>query len=113
MKRLVIGLVLVLLTAGACSEGEAPVGASDCPSPTDVPQPDPPFESGRALMNGEAGAVLIDVEIAETPEQRAQGLMYRSCLGQEEGMIFVFFEETTSGFYMKNTYIPLSIAFFD
>ena len=39
--------------------------------------------------------------------------MFRESLGANRGMLFVFFEPTTSGFWMKDTLIPLSIAFFD
>jgi hypothetical protein len=57
--------------------------------------------------------VLLDVDVAETPEQRAFGLMKRDSMPADEGMLFVFFEETTSAFTMRNTLIPLSVAFFD
>ena len=39
--------------------------------------------------------------------------MFRESLGKRSGMVFLFFERTRSGFWMKNTLIPLSIAFFD
>ena len=50
---------------------------------------------------------------AQTEEQHEYGLMNRSSLPQDYGMVFLFFDETTDGFWMKNTRIPLSIAFFD
>jgi len=55
----------------------------------------------------------ILVEVAKTPEERAQGLMGRKHLGKDEGMLFIFDREDYHGFWMKNTYIPLSIAFID
>lgn len=55
----------------------------------------------------------IDLQIAETPAQRAFGLMRRKRLPADAGMAFLFARPTTSGFYMKNTPLPLSIAFFD
>lgn len=55
----------------------------------------------------------MDVEKAETPEERSRGLMFRESLAPDEGMVFLFFEETASAFWMKNVKIPLSIAFFD
>ncbi|MEN2982247.1 MAG: DUF192 domain-containing protein [Thermus sp.] len=55
----------------------------------------------------------LRVEVADTPERQAQGLMFRKALGEEEGMVFLFPSPTAGGFWMKNTLIPLSIAFFD
>jgi uncharacterized membrane protein (UPF0127 family) len=75
--------------------------------------PTPTFGHAKVLIDTEEGSVIVDVEAAETPEQRAVGLMFRESLGEDEGMVFLFFEETQGSFYMKNTLIPLSIAFFD
>ena len=55
----------------------------------------------------------IEVEVAKTPEERAKGLMNRRHLGKDEGMLFIFEKEGYHGFWMKNTLIPLSIAFID
>ncbi|MCJ7746240.1 MAG: DUF192 domain-containing protein [Desulfobacterales bacterium] len=53
------------------------------------------------------------VEVAKTPEERTHGLMGRKHLGKDEGMLFVFEKEDYHGFWMKDTQIPLSIAFID
>lgn len=63
-------------------------------------------------------AIAIDgreftVAVAETPDQRSQGLMGVTDLGGLDGMLFVFPTDTDGGFWMKNTLIPLDIAFFD
>jgi len=55
----------------------------------------------------------IWVEVAKTPEERAKGLMERRHLGKDDGMLFIFETEDYHGFWMKNTFIPLSIAFID
>jgi uncharacterized protein len=55
----------------------------------------------------------ISVEVAKTPEERAHGLMGRKDLGKDEGMLFVFETEDYHGFWMKDTHVPLSIAFID
>jgi len=55
----------------------------------------------------------LKVEIAADAQQRAQGLMYRKSMPKEEGMLFVFEEPEYQTFWMKNTLIPLSIAFLD
>ena len=53
----------------------------------------------------------ITAEVAATPERRALGLMHRFSLQPDHGMIFVFERPEPLGFWMKNTFIPLSIAF--
>ncbi len=53
----------------------------------------------------------IVAEVVATPEHRAQGLMNRFSLQPDHGMLFVFDQPQPLGFWMKNTYIPLSIAF--
>jgi uncharacterized protein len=59
------------------------------------------------------GNVKISAEVAATQPDREQGLMYRAALGQNEGMLFVFDEIAYHCFWMKNTEIPLSIAYID
>lgn len=55
--------------------------------------------------------IVITVEIADTDQLRAQGLMNRKSLKEDSGMLFVFKEEKKLFFWMKNTLIPLSIAY--
>ena len=55
----------------------------------------------------------IWVEVAITPEERAKGLMGRKYMGKDDGMLFIFEKEDYHSFWMKNTFIPLSIAFID
>lgn len=58
-----------------------------------------------------AGVNLIHAEVAITPAQREQGLMYREKLGANDGMIFKFDDPAEVCMWMKNTLIPLSVAF--
>ena len=53
----------------------------------------------------------VTVELASTDQERRLGLMYRHSLPENHGMLFVFPDEEYLSFWMKNTYIPLSIAF--
>ncbi len=53
----------------------------------------------------------IEVEVARTDKQRSAGLMHRRQLDENSGMLFVFDQEKPLSFWMKNTFIPLSIAF--
>lgn len=55
----------------------------------------------------------FSVEVADTPEKRRWGLMYRQELGDEEGMLFVFPEERDHSFWMKNTPLSLDMIFMD
>lgn len=59
------------------------------------------------------GKTPLAVEIADTPEKTAQGLMYRTSMGENEGMLFIFQDVQLRSFWMKNTFLPLSIGFFD
>ena len=55
----------------------------------------------------------ILVEIADEPHERGKGLMFRKEMAVNEGMLFVYHTEEKRSFWMKNTYIPLSIAYLD
>lgn len=55
----------------------------------------------------------IDIEIAETEEERAKGLMDRKSMADSQGMLFIFAEPEEQSFWMKNTYISLDIIYVD
>lgn len=59
------------------------------------------------------GGHRIEVEIADTKDLRAKGLMGRKNLPEDGGMLFIFDEALIGSFWMKNVTFPLSIAFFD
>lgn len=61
----------------------------------------------------EVGGKEITVEVADEPAERQQGLMYRDTLGADDGMLFVYPDAQERGFWMKNTKVPLSIAYAD
>ena len=57
------------------------------------------------------GSKSIDVEVADELHERQRGLMYRKTMDTDHGMLFVYPEAEPRSFWMKNTYIPLSIAY--
>lgn len=59
------------------------------------------------------GPHTVAAEVASTPDQRTLGLMYRFSLPADHGMLFVFPEPQPLAFWMRNTFIPLSIAYID
>lgn len=86
-------MVVVGLVAAAC-------GASDGA---------PAGPGGVVRFPDSDGA--LHVQIADSDAERSRGLMGVDSLGRDRGMLFVFEEPTTGGFWMKDTLIPLSIAF--
>jgi len=73
--------------------------------------------SGAAASESATAVLRLDgvpfrPEVAKTSGQRALGLMNRT-RAPKDGMLFVFAETTTGGFWMKNTLVPLTIVFFD
>src|SRR5680860_268809 len=111
MQRVLVLVLAVAILVG-CSDSSNNNDEVSDPQATRPPG-SPEFARGRVLIDTKGNSVLIDVDVAETDEQRAFGLMQRESMPDDEGMLFVFFEETTSAFTMRNTLIPLSIAFFD
>lgn len=57
------------------------------------------------------GSATLQVELARTDRERETGLMFRTVMGETEGMLFVFPHDRNLRFWMKNTLIPLSIAY--
>ena len=69
------------------------------------------FGRGEARIETAAGARLFHVELAETPEQRARGLMFRRSLAPDAGMLFLFPERERPTMWMANTWLPLDMLF--
>jgi len=69
-----------------------------------------PVQEINIERDGQVIAV-IKAEIAKTQEERNKGLMYRKSLQDGQGMLFIFEKDDVLSFWMKNTFVPLSIAF--
>jgi len=82
-----------------------------------APPPPPLSGQDRLPPPGEAwvifGADTVRAEVARTPEERERGLMFRESLAEGRGMLFVFPEAQYRSFWMKDTFIPLDIAYLD
>ena len=98
-------LLAVVLLWTACGAAGNPGRPAAAPSPTPTPPAGPTVEMP-------SGAVYR-VEVARTPEEQAQGLMFRESLAPRTGMIFLFGEPAVHRFWMKNTMIPLDMIWMD
>jgi uncharacterized membrane protein (UPF0127 family) len=70
-------------------------------------------QSGLETRVLRIGAVTLEAELARTERERETGLMYRTELPDGRGMLFIFEGDEVLSFWMKNTLIPLSVAFID
>ena len=91
------GAALFLVAAVACGSAE----------------PSGPIVTAGLSIRTDGGPVSLEVQVADTPTERASGLMGRESLTPYDGMAFVWGEPIVSSFWMKDTLIPLSIAFWD
>jgi hypothetical protein len=107
---LVAVLALVLLTgcSGTATGGAPPPPSAPTAAPTSTPVP-----AAANTIPLYIGEHVLQVELATTPEERAQGLMFREDLPSNGGMLFVFPSSLPRAFWMQNTPLPLSIAFLD
>ena len=118
MLRLTYLMALIPLLACGPSEGQV---QSLEASPGEKPSADTPARPGslqeRLPPPGQAwvilGADTVEAEVARTYEERERGLMYREGLAKGRGMLFVFPDAQIRSFWMKNTFIPLDIAYLD
>lgn len=69
------------------------------------------FETREIAIDSSHGRITIIAELARTDAQKQQGLMFRRELKDGHGMLFIFDRDQILSFWMKNTFIPLSIAY--
>jgi uncharacterized membrane protein (UPF0127 family) len=111
----VIGVVLLLLAFGAYLLKDAFVPTvKQSPMDSSTESPSDPFRhDGQVVFSSQTGARLseIAVEIADRDESRTQGLMGRTMLQEDRGMLFLFDDSEPRSFWMANTPLPLDIIF--
>ena len=110
--RTIAALALAAAVATACG-GSSNDEATTPPSTTQA-SPASPVPPDVAMLTTAGGdQVEVHVEVADSPDERATGLMDRPSLPEDQGMVFLWDEPVEVAFWMKDTLIPLSIAFWD
>ncbi|OGR60541.1 MAG: hypothetical protein A2X36_09965 [Elusimicrobia bacterium GWA2_69_24] len=100
MRALSVLAVLLALAAAACR----------APAPEPQPATPPPLTQVKILL---PDGKEIAAEVADTPEARERGLMFRTAMAPDTGMLFVFDKEEGLQFWMKNTLIDLDMVWLD
>ena len=122
MKRILLLAGFVVLTGCARNTTEAPsqepqlppadsssVSSQEAPDTSDANFPVQDIQ----LISPAGATLIVHAEIASTPSQQEQGLMQRTALPPDTGMLFIFSQSQQLSFWMKNTLIPLDVLFFD
>ena len=108
----VLGLAALLLAASCEKEKTAMPPSAPTPAPPANPvtgPAQPRLETIKLYL----GAAELTVEIADENRERQAGMMHRTTMPENEGMLFVFSYPNQRGFWMENTTVPLSIAYID
>ena len=112
MRTCIIVLLLALLLAGC---GPSDTGATASPGAVSTGSGATTASELRTVTidSSGGGKVEVRVEIADDLPEQTRGLMERTALAEDRGMLFVYSDEEVRSFWMKNTLIPLSIAYMD
>ena len=110
-RRLILAVLafgtLLVAAASAFAQTEAPSG-QETPAATEPQTSQSPVST---IVNSLGERIPVQVEIADTDAERQTGLSGRTTLAEDAGMLFVFDQEQPLSFWMKDTLIPLSIAY--
>ena len=121
-----LALILLLFLAAGCGEGQPPAAAPpEPPAATSATEAAPgstttaatdasstlPTTTVTLTPSDGAGPVEVRAEVADDDAERQRGLMERDELADDAGMLFVFGREQQLSFWMRNTRVPLSIAY--
>ena len=113
MRALLLSLALPLaLLAPSCS----PQAAGNTPNPAATPAAVHPVSGLEVIpltVTTLGGRHAFRVEVARTPEEQAKGLMFRTEMGPDEGMLFPYDQPRVLSFWMRNTVLSLDLVFID
>ena len=98
----VFTLSFVFLSISACKEDKKEVKQTEITFKK---------EGELTIFKTDSTTVVLDIEIADTDFDIQTGLMYRNAMDENQGMLFVFYDEIERYFFMKNTRIPLDLIF--
>lgn len=102
LARVALAALFAFVPLAACNDPFVDEAVAATPARLDIVTVR--IEAGKTVHSYKA-------EVARTPEQQAQGLMYRKAMARNAGMIFLFPEPRMASFWMANTYLPLDIIF--
>lgn len=116
MKKHTTKIVIAIICLGFIAPFIIPLfkGAPDTSKNPSITPVEIPFHAeGKLTIKNKSGITQkkLTIEIADTPEEAARGLMFRSSMKEENGMLFIFNSEQQHYFYMRNTRIPLDIVY--
>jgi len=119
VKILLLAFAVVLAATGGCKEEQPATTALQSPAGTGVKaaEPLPPFLTNAQprlqTMRLFVGSQELRTELALKPVEIYTGMMWRTNMAENEGMLFVFADASPRSFYMRNTLVPLSLAYID
>jgi uncharacterized membrane protein (UPF0127 family) len=119
MRTFCMALVLLSLLLAGCAGGSSGSGLTSTAQSSETTGAGTQTASSApelriVTIDASSGEkVKVRVEIADNALGQVIGLMYRKSLPKDRGMLFVYTDEEKRSFWMKNTFIPLSVAFMD
>ena len=111
MKRIIFGLAVVLAACTPQAQGKSAATTPAAPEAQPSVHPVSGLEVIPLTISQNGKVHHFRVEVAQTPAQQERGLMFRTEMGPDEGMIFPLDPPSRISFWMKNTVIPLDIVF--